>query len=911
MSKGVRQFVDRESGVCSSRRRVRAHASSRNRNQGDCSKAKAQSAGTGTAIPSGFLVLAAFACCGLLVAGCTRTQYRQQADAVVSDAVAGAIQNPRFQLPGHNIAIDPRSRLYDPTDPDRPPMPPDDPDSHRLMECVDGHRGWPYWNKDGVLDDVEVNDYKASLPYDTDGKVRVDIQGAIELGRLHSRDYQAQLETLYLSALDVSAERFAFNCQYFGGNSTQYIGLGPLLGGGSHSDILTNTTNLQVNRMFTTGGTLVTGIANSIVWQFSGNRSTVNTGLVNFAVSQPLLQFAGRPRILERLTRAERNLLGNVRQFERYRQGFYLSLATGNFTSTGLQRAGGIFGGSGLTGFTGVGVGGFGGIGAISGFGGNIGAGSGIAPGGAGGYMGFLQNQQILQNTRARNSRLRDTWLQLTAAFDAGRLENRFQVDFARQSYYSGQSELLSALANYQTNLDQYKTQQLSLPPDVPLDLRDRFLEQFNLIDPELTRLQDDISNRLEVLTTAQVDGVAASDESPVVDCSKRVLGFSRELTKDLKRVEDGLPERRKSLADLARFPEVSDNQFDLRALTVGAMEERITVLRQEHGRVTAELESLANRVDELSRETELDPQELARAEREVLTRLSGSLVELSLLQARARLHGIAIIPTRLTAETAFQVALSQRADWMNAKAALVDSWRLIRYNANALRTNLTVNVSGGLENVSSTASNGVLTSGTDGQMRAGITIDPPLTRVLERNQFRQSLIDYQQSRRALMSARDQMNAGLRFRVRQIRLDQINLELRRLAVDVAITQTDVARLKLVEPEKPTTDGKPGTTSPTVARDLVDALGSLLITQQAFIFTWTDYEILRRLLDFDLGTMRLDEHGMWIDPGAMTDEMMLGRYYENCPDPLHPDEIGFPAGFGTGAPGELPPEPETL
>ncbi len=281
------------------------------------------------------------------------------------------------------------------------------------------------------------------------------------------------------------------------------------------------------------------------------------------------------------------------------------------------------------------------------------------------------------------------------------------------------------------------------------------------------------------------------------------------------------------------------------------------------------------------------------------------------MLQARARLHGITTIPIRVSAENAFQVALTQRADWMNAKASLVDSWRLIRYNANALRSNVTVNIRGGLENVSTTNNIPAISRGNDGQLLAGITIDPPLTRVLERNQFRQSLIDYQQARRSVMQARDELQRGLRFRLRQIRQNQLNLEFRRLAVDVAITQTDVARLKLVEPEKPSTDGKVQTTSPTVARDLVDALQNLLDTQQQFINTWGDYEIQRRLLDFDLGTMRLDEHGMWIDPGSMTDEMLLERYYEGCPDPLIPAEMGEESGFAELSPGELPPEPSEL
>ncbi|MEK6257144.1 MAG: hypothetical protein AABP62_00875 [Planctomycetota bacterium] len=850
-------------------------------------------------------VYVALVLCGLSMVGCTRAHYREQADAEVYDAVAGATANPRFEMPGYNIGIDPRSRLFDPTDPDRPPMPPDDPDSHRLMECVDGHRGWPHWHKDGDLADVEVSDYRAWLPYDTDGRVRVDLGGAIELARLHSREYQAQMETLYLSALDVTAERFRFQSQFFGGNATQFTSLGRIRNGGTSSSLLTTDTDLQMRKLSTTGGTLIVGLANSIVWEFSGQDTSVNSSLLNFAISQPLLQFAGRPRVMEILTRSERSLLANVRQFDRYRQGFYLDLATGNAVGSGLSRTGGLFGGSGLSGFTGVGVGGFGGVGAIgvTSSGGFAGSG-GVGANGAGGYLFFLQQQQFIRNQRARIAGLRDTWLQLDAAFDAGRLESRFQVDFARQAYYTGQSELLNSLAAYESALDLYKIR-LGLPPDVSFDLRDQFFDQFNLIDPELTQLQDAVGDRLEALAASQIEGGAVENDSLVKDLAARVRTFKDGLALDMQVVEDHLPQRRQALVDLARQPDLKENQFDLRALTVEALESRIETLRTEHVRLTVELDALEGLIGGLASDTQLKPAERLRAEKEILTRLSSALLELSLLQARARLHGVTLVPVAVAPETAFQVAMVRRADWMNAKASLVDSWRLIRFNANALRSNLSVNVAGDL---GTSGNNPVKFDSANGRLTAGFAIDAPLTRVLERNQFRQSLIDYQQARRSLMLQRDEIHRGLRSRLRQIRLDQFNLELRRLAVDVAITQTDVARLKLVEPEKPTQDGKVAPPSTTIARDLVDALANLQQTQVFFIQVWGDYEIQRRLLDFDLGTMDLDDRGLWSDPGPLTDDTLLGRYYECLPDPFVTMESPDPPGYVELAPAELPPEP---
>lgn len=840
---------------------------------------------------------------GLTSGGCHRAHYREQADAEAAAVVTQATADPRFQLAEFDIAIDPRSRLFDPFDPDCPPMPPDDPDSHRLMQCVDGHDGWSHWEQNGVLPDVEVNDFRRWLPVNGDGQVRVDLGGAMDLARLHSRDYQAQLETLYLSALDVTAERFQFQTQYFF-TARDAAEFSTQAGDGSSTRSL--SSDLRLGRLTTTGGTIAAGLANSILWQFSDGDSNTNTSLMSFAISQPLLQFAGKPRFMERLTRSERSLLANVRQYDRFRQGFYLEVATGNGGGGGLQRAGGLFGGSGLSGFTGVGVGGFGGVGAVGvTSSGGFAGGGGVGAQGAGGFLGFLQTQQFIRNQRTRIASLRDTWLQLESAFDAGRLENRFQVDFARQAYYSGQSELLNNVAGYESSLDLYKIR-LGLPPDIPFELRDPFFDQFSLVDSELTRLQNEVAARFEALSAAQVAGQLIDSATEVRDLPNRMRRMTDVMDSDLTMVDANLPQRRLALEELSRRPELHEQNFDSRAISPAALDERVKLLRNERLRLAKVIHEVADSVERLTSDKVLDPVARVQAERALAARVSATLLELSLWQARTRLHGVVLVPVRVTPETAFQVALTRRPDWMNAKAALVDTWRLIEFNANALKSNLTVNVEGDL---GTTGDNPVNFSDANGVLRAGVRFDAPLTRLIERNQYRQSLIDYQQARRSVIAQRDEIHRGLRARLRQIHLDQFNLELRRLAVDVAITQTDIARLKLSEPEKPVGDGKvaAASASPTVARDLVDALQNLLQSQVTFIQVWGDYEIQRRLLDFDLGTMVLDERGLWVDPGSVTEESLLSRYYETHPNPV----TNGASPPGTLLPGgELPPDAAT-
>jgi outer membrane protein TolC len=280
-------------------------------------------------------------------------------------------------------------------------------------------------------------------------------------------------------------------------------------------------------------------------------------------------------------------------------------------------------------------------------------------------------------------------------------------------------------------------------------------------------------------------------------------------------------------------------------------------------------------------------------------------LGELSLVEAAARLETVTLVPVELEPETALQIARENRRDWMNARAGLVDVWRQIELAANDLRSGLDVTFSGDL---STTDNNPVRFRGTTGRLRVGLEFDAPLTRLAERNAYREALIRYQQARRDYYTFRDRVSQSLRSTLRAMRLSQLNFELSRAAVRVAITQVELTRLRLQEPPKP---GEASRFSPTTARDLVQALGSLLGAQNEFLGLWVDYEIQRMILDLDLGTMQLDPQGLWIDPGPVLAERSAGAHVpESGPSEppegmLYLEEIPPPEGLPVE---ELPPLP---
>jgi hypothetical protein len=836
--------------------------------------------------------------------GCTRAHYRRQADREVN-AILDEKSIAAGSGPGEfRSNVDPRSRMFDANNPDCPPMPPDDPVSHELMHCVDCKPGAPCWKHLGRTPFTDNPGWRENLPRDAEGNVVLDVTGAVELALLESTDYQQQLETLYLSGLDVSFERFRFDAQFFGGSSIFFTADGrERTGTGRSSSLLevqpSRTGNrYRVEKLTTSGGELVVGLANSLMWQFSGDPNNYSSRtLLDFSLVQPLLRAGGRIRVMERLTIAERALLANVRQMEHYQRGFYLNVVTGRDPGEGPNRRGGFFGGSGLEGFSGVGGGGFGRVGGFEGrfFGGGQGFTGGAGAQQAGGYIGLLQTAQVIRNQYANIAALGDSLEQLQAANDAGRID-RFQVDLARQALYNAQSQLLNSERDYENQLDNFKVVH-GMSPDLPLKVADPMLDQFNLLDPELSALQIRVTDILTVLREGtQSEGEGGRDEPlalpnlpppmPEMEFSgtdleslvRQVMELNTDSQQrlaaaqaDIVRLQQALPARRATLERLAQREEAQEVELDPELLSVERLDERATEIQAElntlHKRMTtawAQIDALTATGTQV-----LQPADLRVQLTSALTELSGALLELSLLQARARLDAITFEPVELTPEEGFCIASRYRRDWMNARAALVDSWRLIHFNANDLESDLDLIFEGDIGNV---GDNPFRLRGTNGRLRVGLEFDAPLTRLAERNVYRQSLIEYQQARRQYYQFRDNVQRNVRSTIRQLRLDDLNFELRRAAVHVAITQVDLARLRLSEPARPVAATTPGTpTQPggasqfgdTVARDLVNALIDLLNVQNDFLSVWVDHEVQQLVLDFDLGTMELDARGIRI------------------------------------------------
>ena len=828
--------------------------------------------------------------CAIVAAnGCSRTKYRLQADRQAYDVIAERNGDPRWYVADYSIEMDPRSRYSDPYDPDRSPMPSDDPTSHQYMHCVDGMRGWKHWHDNGDRMELENPAWREALggyvEMGEDGSVKLDVDSALRLAYMHAPIHQDQLETLYLSALDVSRERFRLDTQFFAGHGDTYEHRGRLLG---ESNTLAVDTDAQLRRRFATAGELLAGFANSFVFEFTGGDTNFTSSFVNFSLVQPLLRGAGRDIALEQLTSVERALLANVRAYHQYRQGFYTRVAIGDLGVSGPRRGGG-----------GTAISVFGGVGGVD------------------GYIGLLQTLQRKRNAEDNLSLQEQALARLEAFLSMGAIDLE-QVDQLRQRIESDRSNLLQTDNTFQNSLDGYKTGTLGLPPDLPVELDDSLIRQFQLVSREAAALGDSIVE-LQVRLGELPDDVGVepirqilTDAFTLIEPVRRQLD---DVQPDLVRLEEAVPARERAMTDEERILFLSDReqlhqglanleqQFEEAKANLNTLRDRLaeqtkddTVrdlvtwlggfyrlaaddgrqVRDEMADQQFELSDadLTTLVDELS-------EQIKKATRNESVIWLGDLYRLVqgsiLVQARARLEAVSVEAIELDSREAFGIALANRMDFMNGRAALVDSWRSIQLNADALQSVLNVTAAGDMRTA---RNNPVSFRAPTGTMRLGLEFDAPFTRLLERNNYRQSLIDYQQNRRRFIQSCDSLHGGLRGLLRQIEQLRTDLEIQRRSVVIAIRRVHLNRLKLDEPVPPAQPGfPPAQFGPTAARNLLDALAALRTTQNRFLGAWLNYYAAKMRLDRELGIMLLDDEGRWIEgppPSTSPDEALDGE-----------------------------------
>ncbi|MFH5802677.1 TolC family protein [Alienimonas sp. DA493] len=773
------------------------------------------------------------------------------------------------------------------------------------------------------------------------------LPGAIELAYIHNREYQTILEDVYLAALALSFERFRFDVRFLGlgGNppgvnfQDEYLRR-PL------ADTSTVTSNFGISRLLPAGGQWAIELTNNTLYVFGGGADSASASLISYSLVQPLLRGAGRKVTLEALTQSERNLLYAIRELARFRKTFFADAATAgpgggylglltqvqtinnlrdNIRRTEqllqlrreldrqrppkfpvplarlpddviddvpadiLARPGSRFAEPGeevptveerLRAGEPVQI--------------NIpftGPLEGVAR-----YNPSLGLLEVVDGiTEAEEQallELSDDPLFRDAAAEAIAQIRTDPVTLAASQLESNLVNLITRLrqaeASLQDNLDSYKLY-LGLPPDMVVTLDESFLQPFQLIDADLIANEQVVEEfvaewaALNLIgsdeeTLAAAEAIPAEAIAEVVrglaELNERTRAVVRDLLEtDLENVRSFEEQRLSELDELqqARF----SRDLDRDELTLN------TLLRGLDRRTTQLTEVLAElNAPNVTARTKARAADLVGTLREDLLRDARGA---EVVQTGLRVEQLALNPFDLPLEAAVQLALENRLDLMNQRAAVTDARRQLELAANALQGVLNLTANGNFRTQplfnADGSTNPLDFRLDDSDFNVGVEFDTPLDRVQERNAYRAALIDYQRARRDFIAAEDAVRADVRTAWRQLAVLKQNFETTRQAVRIAAVQFDNAVERQFGP------GGGGSQF-----DLLNALSSLLGSSNDLISTYVNYESARVAIHRDMGLMVVGPEGLWRDEFYLQENLRVLTPGEDAPEPAEPELV---------------------
>ena len=751
---------------------------------------------------------------------------------------------------------------------------------------------------------------------------RLTLDQAAELAMFNSREYQDRRENLYLAALPVTQERFSFTSQLFAATE------------GIRTDSASEATNGPANnwkinsgaglaKVLPTGALLLLNFSNETVFNFLNPKSLLSTSAVNFSAVQPLLRGGGQAVALESLTQAERNLLYQIRSFARFRKELYVEIASNN----GGSISGSSFQPSGVLSSGGSGTGGVGGSGLIpgviagfssgingpivtSGSAGSLSLSGAISPPPSGYLNTMLQNIQVYIDKE--NIDVLSVILQRYRGLLEGDIVGPLQVQSVEQQLLAGRSILLTDQQQYLDALDSFKLA-VGMPTNLNIEMDDSVLRP----------LIKQFKQSRAIIEQEQAAVMEASRLIPL-DKAPEVRGELRELFQKSAIVK-GTTFATTIRGRLAEWEKLTDKELKERLETIRVQTQKLldlqTELQTKEQHLGAEdqrrmkelgvLSDIGNYERVLRKYESMYTQGgKAKApqgdERQRITRFRDvvSLWQKILVEARDErwavirhewpdlprccVDGVDLIKDDLSkAEaTADRHAVENRLDLMNVRAQTVDAWRQIAVFANALLGTFNVGY-----NYSATSPAGTAqplnVGGSRSTNQLTLNAQLPLVRILERNNYRASLIGYQRQRRALQEAEDLAMRAVRSEIHLLRVYAESYRIQQRQLELAYLTID-SSLEALQAPSPPGQVRGGDGPAALTQQLLSAQRSLPTAQNALLTIWINYLAARLQLYRDLELMPLDARGVWIDEIRACDCSLN-------PEPL-PGTVVTPTGY---------------
>jgi outer membrane protein TolC len=153
---------------------------------------------------------------------------------------------------------------------------------------------------------------------------KLTLADAVAIATVRSRQYQTQKEALYSRGLSLTLQRHAFARQWFGTIDAGYART-------SADESLDAGGRLGFSQLLADGTQISTAIATDWLRYLTGDPRTSAGSLLSAGIARPLLGGSSREYVLEGLTQSERDLLYQIRDFNRYRKQFVVDIVSGYF----------------------------------------------------------------------------------------------------------------------------------------------------------------------------------------------------------------------------------------------------------------------------------------------------------------------------------------------------------------------------------------------------------------------------------------------------------------------------------------------------------------------------------------------------------------------------------------------------
>ena len=751
------------------------------------------------------IILAGVVVC-ICCAGCSRQAHRSWADRDAYRLLKSRQTDPLWDLPQRAVEPAPTSRLADVQDPDCGPVPPDDPAArHYMRRPYNSKRSVKYWDDRGEFAAVDSEHWLQHLPYNDEGEVELDKQLAVDMALLHNRGFQTQVEQLHSAALGLSANRFEYELNWFGGSDTSFSASGD---GVEANRDLGVANQLGFNKNFASGAQLATNIANSFTWQLGGtNNPNFGSGNLLVNLTQPLLRGAFRHVRTESLTQAERNLLYSVRDFARFRRQFYLDIVSR--------------------------------------------------------YLDLLSQAQSLRNEEENLANLERNLDEHNLLLVLEKV-SPIQVDQVFQNYQLGRLQLINSQQGFQTSLDQFKFQ-LGLPAKVKLKLDETILDPFQLNSIAIEELQQ---NAIELKTS--ISRYLPPEEIAPAEFLENTYEQLRSYGKEVEELKPLVDAEFKTLVKKLEASEPADDAEDAEKVDYGQqveIAERIErFLNDLDDQITTASGYYEKELDDLDVLIDqpvppgVKPNPLIQSWNKLETMMSSEgglndrITTLLVVQTQIRLFLIDLSPLKIESDLAIEVALENRLDLKNSRAAVVDAYRSVEIAADQLQSDLSVSASANLQS-DPTRDNAFSFDGDENQYNVGVEFDGPLNRLGERNGYRNAQLAYQQQRRTFMAEEDAIVNNLRLNLRQLRTSRFSFQIARQQLITATRQVEESQINLRQANS---------ADSSVTQDLLQALQFLRNNKNSLISSWIGYETSRIALFVDLELLKLDEQGVWVN-----------------------------------------------